>query len=476
MIIAFNPGDSMRRTTAPLALTTTLTATALLGLALLTPATAAAAETCRGETATHVGASGERVVGTEGRDVVVTNGSTRVTTLGGDDLVCVDTTTGGRRHLREVEVHTGAGNDLVDSSTTMLPIAVRAVLGTGTDRFEGGSGSDVVAAGDMVDGPYGQDTEHADTETDVLLGGPGSDHLTSGQQGVANADAVLGGGGGDAITYAGPQHTGAQLEGGAGTDRLKSFLAPGSTTVDGPSGVMTMAGGNLSWTAIESLTFVSSDDAARHLTYRGTGEADDLVVGVEGVLTLVADLVGGDDRLETSVAPGAGSTIDAGRGTDTLFATARRGSLDVDLRAGVLGAAGGSGTHSLPAVGFEAATIAAPRVRLAGTSADDDLVAIACRAEVSGRGGDDSLTSLGGWGIATDAPCRARATLDGGAGADYITSAGSSRDTIRGGAGHDRITGAGGPDRVTGGRGRDSVDGGPGPDTCDAERALRCER
>ena len=78
--------------------TTTLPTAGLLGLALLSPLTAAnaAGETCRGEAATIVGTPGnpallgsDGVTGTEGRDVVVTNGAAKVSTLGGDDVICV---------------------------------------------------------------------------------------------------------------------------------------------------------------------------------------------------------------------------------------------------------------------------------------------------------------------------------------------------------------------------------------------------
>ena len=482
----------MRRTTAPLTLTTSaltptaLATTALLGLALLSPATAAAAETCRGEAATVVGAPGERIVGTEARDVVVTNGSTRVNTLGGDDLVCVNTTTGGRHHLREVDVHTGAGNDLVDSAATMLPLSVRVVLGTGADRFEGGKGSDVVAAGETDPIEGGQDSEgwhlgrgkHVDTDADVIVGGGGSDDITSGQDRVPNADVVLGGTGSDALVYAGHQEAPGRLSGGDDDDQLLVLLGPGSTTADATTRRLTAASSSVSWTTIEGFWFTAADEAARTLVYRGTEDADQVDVTVSAGLSLVADLAGGDDSLQITSAPAAGSDIDLGAGTDTLLALARHGTLDLDMRAELLTVTVGASTHAVPVAGLETAGVFAPRVVIAGTDRADYLLVGACRATVRGRAGDDHVSYHGAQAMESSV-CSARAVLDGGAGADELFSFGSSsRDTMRGGPGHDHLLGGRGPDRLLGGPGRDFADGGAGPkpDTCRGERENRCER
>ena len=83
-----------------------LTAAALLGVALLVPVgtATAAGETCQGQAATTVGTPGGQITGTEGADVIVTNGATHVDALGGDDVVCV---TGGSG----INVILGAGAD-----------------------------------------------------------------------------------------------------------------------------------------------------------------------------------------------------------------------------------------------------------------------------------------------------------------------------------------------------------------------------
>ena len=134
--------------------TTTLTTAALLGLAMLgpIPVANAAGETCRGEAATIVGTpanpallGSDGVTGTEGRDVVVTNGAFKVSTLGGDDVICV--TAGGASSVKRVMIDSGAGDDVVDG-TTAPDWIVQAELGEGADRFEGGD------AGNFVRGAY----------------------------------------------------------------------------------------------------------------------------------------------------------------------------------------------------------------------------------------------------------------------------------------------------------------------------------
>ena len=461
----------MRRTTA-------LTATTLLGLALLSPTTVSAAgETCRGETATIVGAPETRLVGTEGRDVVVTGGSSHVSTLGGDDVVCV--TTPADLSDGAVGIHTGAGNDVLDTTTSGSSI-VSAVLGSGADRYEGGDAGALVVAGeaDLDRLHEGPPAVPLDTEADVLVGGAGEDRLYSGQQGVPNPDTVLGGAGEDTISHIGPQQPPGLVDGGPGTDDLVVPLPAGHTHVDASGRTMVVPGGGVAWTAIEIFTFEAEDPAARRLTFRGTAGEDQLTVRVQEGLTLMADLGRGNDVLTVLAVPRDGD-VDGGRGRDVLLVSTDSGSVHLDLRTGLLESEAEGISGSLSVSGFEPVAVAARRVRLTGTEGPDYLVAEACRAVVRGRGGSDLVERSGGSDIGRGGgPCRNRALLDGGAGADYITSVGRSRDRILGGSGHDSLDGQRGPDRITGGPGRDRADGGPGPrpDTCRAEREVRCER
>lgn len=122
--------------------TTSLAASALLGLALLAPATGASAaeETCQGRTATIVGTPDGRLVGTPGDDVIVSYGDYTVDAGDGDDLICLRPIVGGL----VVEVDAGAGDDSVvsegDQNHTWTD------LGPGRDSFVGGGGEDRVEA------------------------------------------------------------------------------------------------------------------------------------------------------------------------------------------------------------------------------------------------------------------------------------------------------------------------------------------
>ncbi len=125
--------------------TTTVTATALLGLALLAPTTASAVgETCRGEAATIVGTDEEygydTLMGTDGDDVIVSMLSWSVDAGAGDDLICLSPRDDGA----VVEVDAGAGDDVVVSAGDTNNAWTD--LGPGRDEFVGGGGEDRVEA------------------------------------------------------------------------------------------------------------------------------------------------------------------------------------------------------------------------------------------------------------------------------------------------------------------------------------------
>lgn len=122
--------------------TTTLTATALLGLALLAPTTGASAaeETCQGRVATIVGTPEGRIVGTPGDDVIVSYGDWSVDAGDGDDVICLRPTAGGN----VVQVDAGPGDDVVVSEGEQNNSDTD--LGPGRDTFVGGGWEDRVEA------------------------------------------------------------------------------------------------------------------------------------------------------------------------------------------------------------------------------------------------------------------------------------------------------------------------------------------
>jgi Ca2+-binding RTX toxin-like protein len=134
----------------PLPLLATGLATGLLAALLpagllpagLLPAAApayAAGGTCFDEPATIVGTPGQvSLTGTEGDDVVVTNGAAGVSTLGGDDLVCVTDGPDAAASGRTIAVDTGAGDDV------LLIERAEWVGGPGSS-YDGGGGSNMLA-------------------------------------------------------------------------------------------------------------------------------------------------------------------------------------------------------------------------------------------------------------------------------------------------------------------------------------------
>src|SRR5436305_8440005 len=80
------------------------------------------------------------------------------------------------------------------------------------------------------------------------------------------------------------------------------------------------------------------------------------------------------------------------------------------------------------------------------------------RFQVTGLGGDDSITAHDGVGAAT------LLSVDGGAGNDVVNGS-DGPDLIAGGEGNDTLNGGGGDDRIAGDRGSDTLNGGTGDDT-----------
>ncbi len=498
--------------------TTALATATLLGLALLgpVPVADAAGETCRGEAATIVGTPGnpallgsDGVIGTAGRDVVVTNGAFKVSTLGGDDVICV---TAGGSSVRRVLIDAGAGDDVVDG-TTAPDWIVQAELGEGADQFAGGD------AGNSVRGAY-DDAAPADTERDVIVGGVGSDGVHSGVVGQPNPDVIALGAGNDSLIYEGVTASGGSIDGGAGVDEFfpSTLAAPGDTLIDNAAGRMLIDQQVVAtWTGLE--TFWTGTIGGDDLAFVGTAADETVYAKVSGRVR--ATFGAGDDSFLADQAPRAGSVIDGGDGRDLLYVTSEAGLLDLDLRSGEMVASAGA-PYTTSATNFEDASLFAQRVVLGGTNSRNALSFSACDAQLRGRGGADTIArSYDSLWESVFCPRFPKARLDGGSGRDDIKGTvgkdvllgGSGKDLLDGGVGADRLVGGSGPDelkgadgndvlrggggndRLLGGKGRDSLqgqagedrlyggpsrdhaDGGSGrKDLCRAERKQQCER
>ncbi len=352
-----------------------------------------------------------------------------------------------------------------------------------------------------------------------VIGGPSSDFITFGAQGIdlnaneASLDADVtvtgastlqadGDGGNDTLSAAGGQNLGAavggltlhgddgddslveglggdQIDGGAGTDTLDfggstqadASLASGTATVNGTA--------NTTFTGIENLGGSPGDD---HLV----GDANANVIHGGG----------GDD------------TIEGGPGDDHLFGGDGTDTADFsDASQGVVVALGpntASGDGNDQVVEFENVIGSAFDDTLSGDGAANVLSAGAGDDLVSGGAGDDELDGGAGTdtldftgsskGVQVDLG-RGSATGQGTdelAGFENVNGS-SHNDTVKGDAGpnliegqagHDDLEGRKGPDFLSGGKnadllfggmgndhlkggpGKDQLDGGQGTDTC----------
>lgn len=128
------------------------------------PASAGEQYWCLGERATIVGSNrGDRLRGTEGRDVIVGRGGLdRIRGLGGNDVICGNGFYIGAHDSHGADyLYGGAGDDRISG-------------GKGDDANFGGRGDDVIFANEGAEYlSYG----------DALIGGPGDDRLVGGDLG-----------------------------------------------------------------------------------------------------------------------------------------------------------------------------------------------------------------------------------------------------------------------------------------------------
>lgn len=313
--------------------TSVLTATSLLGLALLAPAAqalpaAAPTSVCSGEYATVVG-TGSTVTGTEGDDVIVVGTATTVRALGGNDQICVSSDgaviDGTTEPAAVRDIDAGAGNDLVSLTTDSLAAGSAIDLGDGTDTFvaaqaggflaldlrlqtlevdralvasvAGGDNAYLLAPEVDLNGDGGDNGLFVTACDARLRGGPGDDELTSYYSDATwddfdfgCADQRL-----DAEAGAGDD----RIRGGVGDDRLLGN--GGRDKIDGRDGHDVIEGGR----GADVL-----DSGSRGDTVRGNGGNDRIAGG------------SGADRLEGG---GGRDQVDGAKGRDRCVAEVERG-------------------------------------------------------------------------------------------------------------------------------------------------------
>jgi hypothetical protein len=436
-----------------------LAAIGLLAAALLPAApTYAAGETCQGRPATVVGTPGQgALTGGEGPDVVVTNGASTVRTLGGDDLVCVT----GRSSSSEVDVDTGAGDDVVDASTippVVGPIpgavqtGVRAALGPGRDRFVGGTGIDAVHTGVDPD---------ADT---VQMGGSAQSFVRSGGPGLPNPDSIVLGPQGGSVWWSGSIAGGARLDGGGGPSKLNLDLGTGRAVLDAAAGTFAEDGQvQAAWTGFDSFDIDRrATPAPVSFAFIGSDRAEQLSLALADAHTTDQDIDmgGGDDTLLLGYrnnVGAAGSTYRGGPGKDHVSAWTGH-HLDLDLSSGRMVTKRSGALVRTRLSNFESTLVGAEKLHLEGTERAETLRFYACDVTVHAGGGvDDVSQSRGDDYFEAGLRCNPR------------------RFRLYGDGGNDLLRGSTDDDVLVGGPGRDYVNGNGGRDRCSGERRVSCE-
>jgi Ca2+-binding RTX toxin-like protein len=278
-------------------------------------------------------------------------------------------------------------------------------------------------------GTDGNDTINGTSNDDVIVGLGGDDMITSGGTGD-DGDLICAGDGNDTvIVNGGGYYNFADVEGGAGDDRIQGSkgseveadyeISPAAVTVNLGTGTAT-GWGNDTLVNVSSVWGSKFDDtligSAREDGIWGDA-GNDTINGLAGM----DDLGGG---------PG-NDKLDGGTGLDWLDYFDAPSGVHVNLAKGVASGGGGKDTFR----GFELAY---------GSKYADVITGNSGTNYIDGNNGNDQL--FGGKGV----------------------------DVLYGSYGNDSLWGGDGKDRLVGGAGKDRADGGPQRDVCSAERKIHC--
>ena len=356
----------------------------------------------------------------------------------------------------------GGGNDTLDAQNS-----------TGPNDLHGGDGNDVVIGGNFDDnldgglgndrlfGQAGDDTITGRAGNDSVVGGVGTDRLVESINGnaVVTNTKVTGGNGTDTLS----QMEEIELTGNAGNNLLDaSAYTLGAVTLNGGDGNDTLAGGaifgdvldggagtnlvksNVAGTvSLSDSDLVSSgitDSLSNIQAASLTGSAGDDTINATGFIGSVTITGGsGNDTITGAIGP---SLLNGNNGNDVISGQAENDSL-----------LGGAGNDSLDGGGGND--------RINGNDGDDSIDGGLGDDTITGDGGKDSIT-----GGADDDKIDAGVgndTIFGEAGADNIAG-GAGLDSIEGGDGDDTLNGNADADRIEGGEGNDQIFGGAGSD------------
>jgi len=324
------------------------------------------------------------------------------------------------------------------------------VGGTGSDSVTvGSSGNVYINAVETLTGSTGTDNIYLLANgTYTIDGGGGTDYVRTASSLTAslhltNVEELPGTAPGPYVITLLNSQNGLFVRGSGNTDSLT--LSDGGNTVSVYGDVDSVTGG----TGADHVTVTSQ---VTGLTYNLAGGSDSLTMGNFAnsfTASNIETITGGNntDTITLGAAQGSG-TIDGGSGTDTV--TLANGTNSLTL-ANMETVVGGTGTDIVTLGSGVDNTIAATNMETISGGDGNDTINFGDAgdiARISGGGGNDTVNLGNG---ANDVDFFGTETINGGTGADIITSQDSTAETISGGAGADTITGSGGNDRITGG-------------------------
>ncbi|MBK4217901.1 Hint domain-containing protein [Paracoccus caeni] len=270
-------------------------------------------------------AGADSISGGDGNDTIILSGTYGNDTVAGD-----------------------AGSDTLTGSTLNANTTVNFTNGAGTFNSSGGNVS--FSTIETIVTGSGNDVINAASNTAAgatFITGAGNDTITGG----AAAENISAGEGNDQINL-GAAYGNDTIDGGAGSDKLNGAAVTANTTVTyaGGTGSISSAGGNATFTGIETVETGSGADTINATGNNAaavfiTGAGDDSVLGGSGAETIDGgegnDIIragGGND----SVLGGAGNDLlEGGAGNDTLLGGEGRDTLNGGSGADVL--TGGAG-------------------------------------------------------------------------------------------------------------------------------------
>jgi Ca2+-binding RTX toxin-like protein len=349
------------------------------------------------------------------------------------------------------------------TDTIQLGSGGQTVTTSGIETIVGGSGSDNVTlassgstyinAVETLTGSTGSDNIYLLANgTYTIDGGDGTDYIRTTSSLTAslhltNVEELPGTAPGPYVITLLNSQNGLFVRGSGNTDSLT--LSDGGNTVSVYGDVDSVTGG----TGADHVTVTSQ---VTGLTYNLAGGADSLTLGNFAnsfTASNIETISGGNntDTITLGAAQGSG-TVDGGGGTDTV--TLANGTNSLTL-ANMETVVGGTGTDVVTLGSGVDNTIAATNMETISGGDGNDTINLGDAgiiARISGGGGNDTVNLANG---ANDVDFFGTETINGGTGADIITSQDSTAETINGGGGNDTIAGSGGNDRLIGATGAD---------------------